>query len=85
LSYLLLNNSTNYFKGENMKKLVLSSSALVAAASSAMAEVTFDPATKALSGSIDLEMYYSAIPIVLSVIGAAIAVGLMIKMVKRAA
>jgi len=46
----------------------------------ASADVAFDATTKTLSGDIDMSAYYSAIPIVISVISAGIVVSIMLKM-----
>jgi len=51
---------------------------------SAQAAVTYDSTTKALSGSVEMGSYESAIPIVLAVMGVTIAVGLMFGLFSRA-
>ncbi len=51
---------------------------------SAQAAVTYDTATKSLSGNVDTTAYESAIPIVLAVVGLSIGVTLMFKMFGKA-
>lgn len=51
---------------------------------SAQAAVTYDSATGALTGNVELGAYESAIPIVLAVMGTTIAVGLMFGLFARA-
>lgn len=48
------------------------------------AAVTYDAVTKTLSGDVDMGAYNSAIPIVLTVMGVTIAVGLMFGLFSRA-
>lgn len=73
-----------------LKKLSKKTKALgvVAAATvlttASQAAVTYDAATKTLSGDVDMGAYNSAIPIVLTVMGVTIAVGLMFGLFARA-
>lgn len=69
--------------GKKTKALgVIVGSTVVTTAS--QAAVTYDAATKSLSGEVDMTAYESAIPIVLLVLGTTIAVGLMFKMFGQA-
>lgn len=73
-----------------LKKLAKKTKALgvVAAATvlatSSQAAVTFDAATKTLSGDVDMATYYSVIPILLTVMGVTIAISLAISLFSKA-
>lgn len=71
----------NMYKTAN-KKAVAASTAIVATAS--QAAVTVDPATGALTGSIDTSLYTSGIPIVIGFIAFTLGVGAVIGLLKRA-
>lgn len=66
----------------NVKTFVVASTATVVTTAS-QAAVVYDDATNKLTGSIDMGPFYSGVGIAFAVIGAVLAVGLAISIVKR--
>lgn len=67
-----------------MKKFLLGAVISCFAVTASQAAVTYDEATSKLTGNVDLDLFYSGLPIVLTVIGTTIAVNLVFGMLKRA-
>ena len=68
---------------KNMNKFKVGALALLGGASSSFAEVTYSEAS-GFAGAIDLTPYYTAIPLVVTVIGVTIATTLGLTAIKKA-